>query len=116
MNAILDMKTFAKASQVPSSHQAQMDLGLRLMLSSMMPPRIRGARLADSVDIANRMDHFKIIHSAIRDYYEATFSELNENLPITGTVPTADFFRMWDELGSDMDWLMQAAIDRADNR
>ncbi|SRR5216684_9076243 len=117
MSAVIDQASFKRNVQpVPASHQAQMDLWVKLGMSAAMAPKIRNARTANSADMALRMERIDLVHDNYVTFLRETFAELNENCPLDNTIPTAELFQMLNELKSDMRWLMQRAIDKADNR
>lgn len=97
---------------LPPSDQRILDISIRLMLSAALPPRIRNARTADARDIALRVERFKLVHVAYTDFLAAMFAELNENMPITQTIRTADIFAGLSDIASDAVWEMERAADR----
>jgi hypothetical protein len=112
MSEVIDITaTLRNAKPVPDALQGQLDLALRLALSVMMPPKIKGARLADERDIDIRKTRIAMVAEAYGDFVHATMNELNESLRLDNTIDTTDFFRALADLQSDLNWL----LDRAAN-
>lgn len=115
MSEIIDMRSFAADRVKPVSDplQGKLDLALRLVLSVMMPPKIRNARIADARDIEIRQKHIKLALDAVGEYVNAVMSELNENLRLDNTIDTTDFFSALADMQSDLNWLLDRAAEHS---
>lgn len=103
---------FKSAQPVPATTQAQMDLALRLVLSTALPTPIRGYRHANVDDINEAIEAVGRVHELYVDFLETLFKNLNENLAVTDVCDIKDLVAGLVDLKNDMIGLLAITAER----
>jgi hypothetical protein len=111
---VFNLAQFKSGTPVTEVTQAQLDFALRLTLVALQPPRIRNYCFADGEDIQAAIDAIGHVHALYSEFVTDVMKNLNENLPITGTVDTKDFLAGLTDLKNDLIGLLAITAQRVE--